>query len=509
MKKQLYVLVALVIAATMILSACGATATTAAPATQAPAATAAPATAAPATTAPATAAPTATQPPVPAGKVLIRWTIGLGTGTDPAQVPIENAVVDDFNKSQDKIYLVDEIIPTASARDTVSTEIAAGAAGDIIGPQGWIGSNAFYGQWLDLAPYIKSANYDTSKFDPAMAASYQTDQGTVGFPFAVYPSAFFYNTGLFTEAGLNPLPSKYGDQYKMPDGSMVAWDWTAVAKVAKLLTIDKAGKNSTETGFDPTNIVQYGFSFGDEGHPNYWGAFMSNGGSLLVPGGSKGSYAAKIPDAWKTAWQWVYDGMWGAQPYIPVDAVSSTPDWGSGNPFNSGKVGMMDNPSWILCCLGNMIKAGGKFELGTMPIGLDGKVAGRVDADTFRIWKGTKHPAEAFTVLTYLIDTGIQKLVVGTTTTPPAYGAVPGIASLRAPWLASEAAAFPFVKNWQTLLDGLNYPDVPSAEGYTPNINDMWARVQTFGSLMGSTKGLDMAAQEATLESDLTTIFNK
>jgi multiple sugar transport system substrate-binding protein len=201
--------------------------------------------------------------------------------------------------------------------------------------------------------------------------------------------------------------------------------------------------------------------------------------------------------------------MWGAQPYIPVDAVSSTADWGSGNPFNSGKVGMMDNPSWILCCMGNLTKAGGKFELGTMPVGIDGKVAGRVDADTFRVWKGTKHPAEAFTVLVYLIDTGIQKLVVGTTKTPPAYGAVPGVAALRAPWLATEQAAFPFVKNWQTLLDGLNYPDVPSAEAYTPNINDMWARVQTFGGLMGSTKGLDMAAQEATLESDLTTIFNK
>jgi multiple sugar transport system substrate-binding protein len=298
MKKQLYVLVALVIAATMILTACGAAATTAAPA--------------------ATTAPVA-----PAGKVLIRWSIGIGTGADPAQVPIENAVVADFNKAQDKIYLVDEIIPNASARDTISTEIAAGAGPDIVGPVGWIGSNAFYGQWLDLAPYIKASNYDTTKFDPALAASYQTDQGTVGFPFAVYPSAFFYNTGLFTEAGLNPLPAKYGDQYKMPDGSMVAWDWKAVAQVAKLLTIDKAGKNSTESGFDAANIVQYGFSFGYEGHPNYWAAFMSNGGSLLVPGGSKGSYAAKIPDAWKTAWQWVYDGMWGAQPYIPVDAVSN------------------------------------------------------------------------------------------------------------------------------------------------------------------------------------------
>ena len=200
MKKQLYVLVALVIAATMILTACGAAATTAAPA---------------ATAAPATAA-------APAGKVLIRWTIGIGTGTDPAQVPIENAVVDDFNKAQNNIYLVDEVIPNASARDTISTEIAAGAGPDIIGPVGWIGSNAFYGQWLDLAPYIKASNYDTSKFDPALAKSYQTDQGTVGFPFAVYPSAFFYNTGLFTEAGLNPLPAKYGDQYKMPDGSMVS-----------------------------------------------------------------------------------------------------------------------------------------------------------------------------------------------------------------------------------------------------------------------------------------------
>lgn len=190
MKKQMYILVGFFVAATMILAACGAAATpTAAPATAAPA-TAAPATAAPATAAPATAAP-ATQ--APAGKILIRWSIGVGTGTDPSQVPIENSVVDDFNKSQNSIYLVDEIIPNASARDTISTEIAAGAGPDIVGPTGWIGSNAFYGQWLDLAPYIKATNYDTSKFDPALAASYQTDQGTVGFPFAVYPSAIYYN----------------------------------------------------------------------------------------------------------------------------------------------------------------------------------------------------------------------------------------------------------------------------------------------------------------------------
>ena len=484
MKKQLYILVALLVAATMVLTACG-------------------------TAAPATTAPVATAAPAATGPVLIRWSIGVGTGADPAQVTIENEVAADFNKAQDKIHLIIEVIPNASARDTISTEIAAGAGPDIVGPVGWIGSNAFGGQWLDIAPYLKSTNYDTSKFEPALTAMYQTDQGTVGLPFAVYPSAIFYNTGLFTEAGLNPLPVKYGDQYKMADGTMVDWTWENLTKVAKLLTIDAAGKHSGEAGFDATKVVQYGFSFAWEGHPNYWGAFQSNGGAMLVPGGAKGSYKAQIPAGWKTAWQWVYDGIWGAEPYIPNGAVAGGADFDAGNVFASGKVAMIDSPSWYTCCVGDLTKAGGKFDFGTMPMGADGKVAGRVDADTIRIWKGTKHPAEAFTTMTYLIDTGIQKLVVGSPTRAPAYGAVPSQTALRGPWLAAQKANFPFVQNWDTLVAGLNYPDVPSAEGYMPNINEAWARIQTFGDLLVNTKGVDVAAQEATLESDLGTIFNK
>ena len=142
---------------------------------------------------------------------------------------------------------------------------------------------------------LASTKYDTTKFEAALVKSYQTEQGTVGLPFAVYPSAIYYNTGLFTEAGLEPLPAKYGDQYKMPDGTMVDWNWDTLTKVAKLLTIDSAGKHSGEAGFDATKVVQYGFSFQWEGHAEYWGAFMSNGGQFLVPGGSKGSYAAKAP----------------------------------------------------------------------------------------------------------------------------------------------------------------------------------------------------------------------
>ena len=487
MKKQLYFLLALLVAATMILTACGPAATTAAPATAAP----------------------ATAAPVPAGKVLIRWYCCVGTGDQPQQMTIENQVAADFNKAQDKIFLAFEVTPNASARDVLATEIASGAGPDIVGPVGWVGSNSFAGQWLDIAPYLKSSGYDTSKFEPALVKMYETEQGTVGLPFAVYPSAIYYNTGLFTEAGLNPLPAKYGDQYKMPDGSMVDWNWDAVTKVAKMLTIDSAGKYSGQAGFDKTKIVQYGFTFQWEGHMEYWGAFMSNGGQMLVPGGSQGSYAAKIPDLWKKAYKWIYDGMWGDEPYIPTGTVEGSADFNNGNSFASGKMGMADMPSWYLCCVADFEKAGGKFEFGALPISLDGKVAGRVDADTFRIWKGTKHPAEAFTVLAYLIDSGINPLVVGTPKVPPAYGAIPSNSNLRGPWITAAKAAHPSVKNWDLLLAGLNYPDVPSGEAFQPNMNESWARTATFTTLLQTTKGLDLAKEEATLESDLTLIYNK
>src|SRR5512134_2844884 len=144
--KKLLTILSLLIIATMVLAAC----------TQ-PAAQTEPPVVEP-TDAPVeeTAAPT-DEPAEPSGdKVQIRWFVGLGTGTDPAQLPAQEKAVADFNASQDEIELVLEVVPYDSARDTLSTQIASGAGPDIIGPVGVGGSNAFYGQYLDLAPYIES-----------------------------------------------------------------------------------------------------------------------------------------------------------------------------------------------------------------------------------------------------------------------------------------------------------------------------------------------------------------
>jgi multiple sugar transport system substrate-binding protein len=484
------VLVILLLEISLVLAGCAGTGATALPVS-------------PITTLPAS------QTRLTSGPVTIRWYIGLGTGDASFQVAIEHSVAEDFNNSQNRVDLIIEVVPNATARDLLATEISSGAAPDIVGPVGWVGANAFADQWLDLSPYIQSTGYDTSKFDPALVRMYQADQGMVGLPIAAYPSAIYYNTGLFSESGLNPPPARYGEKYQMPDGSMQDWNWDTLAGLARLLTLDSNGRHSGEAGFDASHIVQYGFSFQYEVHVEYWGAFMSNGGQLLVPGGSKGSYRASIPEMWKEAWKWVYDGIWGSEPFIPTYSVENSEGYLNGNSFSSGRIAMVEMPAWYLCCLGELVHRGGEFDFAAMPISLDGKVAGRIDADTFRIWKGTPHPAEAFTVLAYLVDSGIQKLVVGSPTAEPAYGAIPSIHDLLQPWLSTKKAAYPFVKNWDVLLAGLNYPDIPSAEGFQPNMNASWDRTAMFTSLLQNTGGMDLEAQEAILEKELTAIYNR
>jgi multiple sugar transport system substrate-binding protein len=487
MKKLAYVLFMLILAS-LLLVGCGSSEPQASP-TDVPAATTA---AQPAAT---TAAPPA------AGKVRIRWFVGLGTGTDPGQILVQEEVVKDFNNSQDQIELVLEVVPYDAARDTLATQIASGNAPDIVGPVGWGGSNAFYGQWLDIDPYIQSSGFDTSIFDPALVKFYQTEEGQVGLPFAVFPGAMYFVPAYFDEVGLAYPPQTYGEKYEL-DGQMVDWNWDTVTEVAKRLTLDVNGRDATEDGFDASQIVQVGYTPQWQ-HPNSTATFYG-GPSVIYEGSSKGNYVSAIPDTWKNAWKWYYDAMWGAEPFMATGPRASAPEFGNGNVFNTGKAAMGLTQTWYTCCLGEFRDAGHEFQLAIQPMDSKGVVNGRIDADTFRIWKGTKNPAEAFTVLSYLITTGGDKLL-------PIYGAMPAIATKTDDFFAKKSEDYPFVtdESWNVFVQGLAYPDTPSAEQYLPNWNEAFARIDTFGGLLQNTPDLNFEAEFKKLQDDLTVIYNK
>lgn len=424
----------------------------------------------------------------------VRWFVGLGVGAEPGQIPVEQQVVNDFNLSHPALELLLEVHPNGSARQELLDAIANNNAPDLVGPVGWNGSNAFHGQWLDLAPLVISSGYDTSQFNPALVSMYQTEEGQVGLPFAVYPGVVYYQKALFDAAGLNYPPTNYGDQYEMPNSSMVAWDYDTLQQIARLLTIDNNQKNATQAGFDPNNIVQYGYLPQWQNHPNQWGAFW---GADSLYSGTPGHYTASIPAQWSAAWKWLYDGIWGAQPFVPSGAVRESGEFGSGNTFASGKVAMAISESWYLCCISD---AGTGWELAALPA-YNGQVHGRVDADTFRILSSSPYPEEAFTVMTYLIGDGSAPLL-------SIYGAMGARVSAQNAWLADKEAQYPFVDNWDVIKAGLDYPDVPHAESWMPYYNVAWDRLQMFGDNIISTSGLNMDGEIAQLQADLQQIFN-
>ncbi len=162
-------------------------------------------------------------------------------------------------------------------------------------------------------------------------------------------------------------------------------------------------------------------------------------------------------------------------------------------------------PIWYACCheyLGTSFQ----FQFAALPKGDDGKVHGRVDVDTFHIWKGTEHPREAFEVLSYLMTTGAEKLL-------PAYGAIPALPSQRDAVVAKKYADYPFVKqeSWDVFLQGLAYPDIPSADQYQPNLKEARQREEQFFVLLQSTPpgDLDFDAEWQKMIDDLNVIYSQ
>jgi multiple sugar transport system substrate-binding protein len=430
------------------------------------------------------------------GRTKVTWFVGLGAGWLPDQIKVERSVVDEFNKSQDKIWLVLDVAPSShTAFDIIKSNMASGRAPDVVGPVGWSGANFLNGQWLDMAPYIKESNYDTSVFNPNLVKFYQTKEGDVGLPFAVYPAMVFYNKGMFDQAQLAYPPKNYGEKYILPDDTKVEWSWDTLTYVAKLLTLDRDGRNATQNGFDSKNIVQYGYypqfqSFAEIG--SFWGAGQ--------PYETRdGTFIPHIPKQWEAAWEWYFNGMWGREPFIPIGTIAHDGNKSNGNPFSYGIVAMAVTQLWYpSCCLS---LPDGRWDMAALP-SYQGSVHGNVHADTFRILKSSQNPTAAFEVLKYLLGTASPKLL-------EAYNGMPGLTANQEAFLSAQKKKFPSVMNWSVVQAGLSYPAIPTAEQYLPNGPEAYLRITSFGQLLETQSLADFDSEIGKLKADLQTIFNK
>jgi multiple sugar transport system substrate-binding protein len=419
----------------------------------------------------------------------LRWYCCLGTGEDPTQVPTENQVAAGFATKYPGSGLKFEVVTYQAARDTLSTQIAGGNAPDVVGPTGVGGLAAFQGQWLDLAPYIAKTGYDTSQYDASAVAFYNTPDGQIGLPFAIYPSMIWYKKDMFDEAGLAEPPHKYGDKYTMPDGTVVDWNYDTVKQLGLLLTVDKAGNDATSSQFDPKHIVQYGFEPQRDdlrGLGAYWGA-----GNLS--GGADGK-TVTIPEDWKTAWKYFYDGMWKDH-FIMTGPVYQTDEFnGGGYAFFSGRVAMSENFLWTTYGVGD---SGKDWNLAAIPSN-NGKVTSPLNADTFGVLKGSKNPDAAWAALQYILDDSSDTLL-------GLYGGMPARPEKQDSFFTdlTTAKGFESTVDWQVAKDSIQYADKPNFEAPMPKYNETLTILSKYLSKWVATPGLNLDTEIEALRAEI------
>ena len=426
-------------------------------------------------------------------KTQIRWYCCLGGGDGEDQVKVEEAVVAKFNASHPTIKLIFEHQPYEAAFDIFSTEISSDNPPDIVGPLGIGGGNAFPNQWLDLTDLIAEHKYDLSQFPANTVQIYQFGaEGQIGIPFAYYPSVLFYKKSDFTEAGLNEPPHKLGDKYTFPDGTQADWNYDTARKVALLLTVDKNGKDATQAGFDSDNVVQWGYE-PQRDDMRQTGADWAPG-KLLADDGK----TAQIPDAWAASWHWFYDGIWKDH-FAMTGPQFESPDYNpSDYPFFTGNVAMSANYLWSTYGVGDL---GEDWDIGILP-SYNGTVTAAFNADTFRITKHTKHPEEAWTVLTYLLDDARADLL-GT------YVGMPARPGEQAAFFDTLSANYKQKVDWQVAIDSVKYADVPNFESPMPHYNKAFDLIDQTYSHWQSTPGLDLDKEIADLRDKLQQLFDQ
>jgi multiple sugar transport system substrate-binding protein len=485
-------LIALLGVVAILVGACGGTTASSSPSASSEAPTAAPTEAPSATPLIVTPEPIAAGPG-PNGGTVVRWFIGLGAGTQPAQIGPEQAFISAYNASQSDVYIQYEIVDNTQAANILKTEIAAGNAPDIIGPVGVEGLNLFADQLLDLKSLIESTGYESTGVDQALVDFFNSlgqNGAAVGLPFAVYPSFIIYNKDLFDEAGLPTPPTKVGDLYEGKP-----WDLDALRTVAMKLTVDKNGNDATQAGFDPDNIVQWGFEAQYMDNYNARAETAWFGVGPLQDASGK----AVVPDPMAQGAKWFNDGVWKDH-FIPTANQVASDLLGAGNEFASGNVAINEGHTWFTCCVTpGPPKKPFTFGFAVNPL-VNGKITSPLHADTFSVLKTTKVPDAAFKALTAMIAS--PELLT-------AYGAMPADTTKQQAWFDSIDAGFPDMNlDWDVAKQMLAYPDIPNHQSFVPDYPKVRSAMQAFGNAYRTTSGLDMDAELAKLQVTLQGIFD-
>jgi multiple sugar transport system substrate-binding protein len=310
------------------------------------------------------------------GKVIVDFWTFWGSET---RRPIIEKIVNDYNESQDEVFVKHTFLPWGDIWTKNLAAIAAGNPPDvIINDINSVAHRAKNEQAMNLSEYIKDDEYK-KQFYPELWKTVEYEGDPYAVPFNTDTRLLFYNKKAFKEAGLDPnKPPK---------------TWAELEEYAKKLD-KKKGNKYERIGFYPL-----------------WGSFGAESWMMNADGGNgyidQDGNVQIATEEKVNALKWIK----GWNDRIGVDNINAyKAEFGSeqANPFIAGKVAMMVDVGTFY----TQIRDYGKdMEFGVAPIPAaseDSKNWSQGGGFVAEIPKGSDNPNEAWKFIEYLTGAKAQ-----------------------------------------------------------------------------------------------------
>jgi len=172
------------------------------------------------------------------GKVHITYSF-WGDETEAQSV---QKVLDEYNASQDKVFVEPMQIPNEEYTQTLVNYAIADQLPDC----GMVNENSVLYFARNGVMADVSTMYEGEELQPMDCITFKDDGKAVGYSSCNEILVLYYNKAMFDAAGV---------EYPSAD---TPYTWDEFVEVAKKLTFDENGKHPDEEGFNPEKITQYG-----------------------------------------------------------------------------------------------------------------------------------------------------------------------------------------------------------------------------------------------------------
>jgi multiple sugar transport system substrate-binding protein len=259
----------------------------------------------------------------------------MGWGAPEEDEGVKSAIKQ-FESEQSEVKVTWMHTPELYAEKFLSS-VAAGTPPDTAFiPGGDFTTYAKESLLLDITNYVKADSLIGAKdyFIEPQETERSTFKGKwYGIGSCWVAPHIYYNADTLNKAGVE-LPSNDPEK---------AWDWPTFLQYAQKLTVDKNGKNASESGFDKENIESFGVSWGTWQVPLH-AAVASNGGKWIDPETSQ--IVLDTPEAMEGL-QNVYD-LSLKYHVAPSDEMTTQLGMSTSQMLENGKLALVIDGSWAL-----------------------------------------------------------------------------------------------------------------------------------------------------------------